>query len=153
MKIVIQRVTRASVTVDDQVIGKIGPGLVVLLGIAANDTLEDVDYLVKKTTGLRILDDTEGKMNLSVIDKNQELLLVSQFTLLASTRKGRRPSFTDAATPELAGALFNEFVSQVKKTGLKVTTGKFQALMQLELQNNGPVTIIIDSKERLQPRD
>ncbi len=153
MKVVVQRVTRAAVTVNGETIGKIGPGLVVLVGIANGDTQKDIDYLVQKTTDLRILDDAEGKLNLSVKDKNQELLLISQFTLLASTRKGRRPSFTGAAPPPPAEELFNRFVAGVKATGLRVATGKFQADMQVEIHNDGPVTIIMDSKERLMSRD
>ncbi|MDD5190524.1 MAG: D-aminoacyl-tRNA deacylase [Dehalococcoidales bacterium] len=149
----IQRVTHASVSVDAITIGRIGPGLVVLVGIANGDTGEDIDYLVQKTTGLRILDDTEGKLNLSVTDKKQELLLISQFTLLASTRKGKRPGFTDAAPPSTAEALFTRFVEQIKAAGLKVSTGRFQVNMQVELVNDGPVTIIIDSRERFSSRD
>lgn len=153
MKVVIQRVTRAAVTVNGETIGAIGPGLAVLAAVAQGDTTEDVDYLVNKIVDLRILEDAEGKMNLSVKDKNQELLLISQFTLLASTRKGRRPSFTDAAPPAVAEELFNVFVARVRATGLRAATGKFQAEMQVEIHNDGPVTIVIDSKERLLPRD
>jgi D-aminoacyl-tRNA deacylase len=153
MKVVIQRVTHAAVTVNKEVIGSIGPGLVVLVGVANGDTIDDVNYLVQKTVDLRILDDADGKLNLSLKDKNQELLLISQFTLLATTRKGRRPGFTDAAPPPEAEALFNAFVAQVKATGLTVKTGKFQAMMQVEIHNDGPVTIIIDSRERLLSRD
>ena len=153
MKVVIQRVTRAAVSVDGVIIGAIGPGLVVLVGVAQGDTPEDVDYLVSKTVDLRILEDAEGKMNLSVKDKNQELLLISQFTLLASTRKGRRPSFTEAAPPALAEELFNAFIARVRVTGLRAATGEFQAYMQVEIHNDGPVTIVIDSKERFLPRD
>ncbi len=152
MKIVIQRVTKASVKVDNETIGKIGNGLVVLVGVAQGDTHEDIDYLVEKTVNLRIFADSEGKFNLSVIDIKGELLLVSQFTLLASTRKGRRPGFTDAAPPEQAEDLFNEFVSRARTSGLKVATGKFQAHMLVEIDNDGPVTIIIDSRERLENR-
>jgi len=153
VKVVIQRVTRAAVRVDGEIIGAIGPGLVVLVGVAQGDTTEDVDYLVSKTVDLRILEDAEGKLNLSVKDKNQEVLLISQFTLLASTRKGRRPSFTDAAPPALAEELFKAFVTKVRATGLRVATGKFQAYMQVEIHNDGPVTITIDSRERLLPRE
>jgi len=153
VKVVIQRVTRAAVTVNGETIGAIGPGLAVLAAVAQGDTTEDVDYLVNKIVDLRILEDAEGKMNLSVKDKNQELLLISQFTLLASTRKGRRPSFTDAAPPAVAEELFNVFVARVRATGLRAATGKFQAEMQVEIHNDGPVTIVIDSKERLLPRD
>lgn len=152
MKVVIQRVTRASVTVNGEVIGKIGPGLVVFIGVAEGDTGEDISYLVQKTIELRILADSEGKFNLSVKDTGGELLLVSQFTLLASTRKGRRPGFTDAAPPAQAEEFFNRFVAQVRTSGLKVETGRFQAHMQVEIHNDGPVTIVIDSRERFNRR-
>jgi D-tyrosyl-tRNA(Tyr) deacylase len=148
MKVVIQRVTRASVTVNNELVGKIGPGMVVLAGIAEGDTPEDVTYLAQKTVELRIFEDSESKLNLSVRDVAGELLLVSQFTLLASTRKGRRPSFTDAAQTAVAEELFNLFVRQVRTSGLKVETGKFQTHMLLEIHNDGPVTIIIDSREK-----
>jgi D-tyrosyl-tRNA(Tyr) deacylase len=152
MKVVIQRVTKASVKVDSELIGEIGRGLVVFVGIAQGDTSEDIEYLVEKIINLRIFADTEGKFNLSALDVKDELLLVSQFTLLASTRKGRRPGFTDAAPPHQAEALFNQFVIQACASGLKVVTGKFQAYMQVEIHNDGPVTIIIDSRERLESR-
>ena len=152
MKIVIQRVTRASVKVDGVVIGDIGAGLVVLVGVAQGDTAEDITYLVEKTVNLRIFADAEGKFNLSALDVKGDLLLVSQFTLLASTRKGRRPGFTNAAPPEEADRLFNQFVEQARASGLKVATGKFQAHMMVEIHNDGPVTIIIDSREHLESR-
>ncbi len=152
MKVVIQRVSRASVKVDGEVIGEIGAGLVVFVGVAQGDTAEDIEYLVEKTINLRIFSDAGGKFNLSALDVKGELLLVSQFTLLASTRKGRRPGFTDAAPPDQAEALFNQFVAQARVSGLKVATGKFQAYMQVEIHNDGPVTIIIDSRERLESR-
>lgn len=152
MKIVIQRVSRASVKVGEDVIGEIGAGLVVLVGVAQGDTGEDINYLVEKVINLRIFADPEGKFNLSALDVKGELLLVSQFTLLASTRKGRRPGFTDAAPPDLADSLFNQFVEQARTSGLKVATGKFQAHMLVEIHNDGPVTIIIDSRERLESR-
>jgi D-tyrosyl-tRNA(Tyr) deacylase len=152
MKVVIQRVTKASVKVDGELIGAIGKGLVVLVGVAQGDISEDIDYLVEKTVNLRVFADSEGKFNLSAIDIKAELLLVSQFTLLASTRKGRRPGFTDAAPPETAEALFNQFVSRASDSGLRVATGKFQAHMLVEIHNDGPVTIIIDSRERLESR-
>jgi D-tyrosyl-tRNA(Tyr) deacylase len=152
MKVVIQRVTQASVGVDAEVVGEIGQGLVVFVGVAQGDTIEDISYLVEKTINLRIFADAEGKFNLSAIDVKGELLLVSQFTLLASTRKGRRPGFTDAAPPEQAEALFNQFAEQARASGLKVATGKFQAHMLVEIHNDGPVTILIDSRERLESR-
>lgn len=153
MKVVIQRVTLASVRVDDEVIGQIGPGLVVLVGVATGDTDADIEYIAQKTVDLRILDDAEGKLNLSVKDKNQELLLVTQFTLLASTRKGRRPGFSEAAPPVIAEEFFNKLVSRVRAAGVKVATGRFQTHMLVEILNDGPVTIIIDSRERLLSRD
>ena len=152
MKVVIQRVTRASVRVAGEVIGEIGRGLVVFVGVAPDDTNEDIEYLVEKTINLRIFADTEGKFNLSALDVKGELLLISQFTLLANTRKGRRPGFTDAAPPDQAEAPFNQFVAKSRASGLKVATGKFQAYMQVEIHNDGPVTIIIDSRERLESR-
>ena len=152
MKALLQRVTTAQVTVDGQVVGKIGHGLVVFVGVANDDTPEDIQYLVRKIVELRIFEDTEGKFNLSVLDVSGELLLVSQFTLLANTRKGRRPGFTDAAPPEIAEALFNQFVEQVRTTGLKIETGKFQTHMHVEINNDGPVTIMIDSCERFNSR-
>jgi D-tyrosyl-tRNA(Tyr) deacylase len=152
VKVVIQRVTRASVSVDSVTLGQIGQGLVMFVGVAQGDTQEDINYMAEKTVNLRIFADVEDKFNLSALDVRGELLLVSQFTLLASTRKGRRPGFTDAAPPDVAEELFNRFVEQVKTTGLKTATGKFQAHMQVEIHNDGPVTIIIDSRERLESR-
>jgi D-tyrosyl-tRNA(Tyr) deacylase len=152
MKAVLQRVSRASVSVGGEVVGKIGPGLVVLVGVANGDTAEDVTYLVQKTLDMRIFADSEGKFNLAILDTRGDLLLVSQFTLLASTRKGRRPSFTDAAPPALAEELFNQFVAQARASGLKVETGRFQQHMQVEIHNDGPVTIVMDSRERLNSR-
>ena len=152
MKALIQRVSRAQVTIDGETIGKIGGGLLVLVGVAADDEKADTDYLVNKIINLRIFADADSKFNLSLLDVKGELLLVSQFTLMADTRKGRRPSFTDAAPPELAEAMFNDFVGEARKTGVKVETGKFQAHMMVELVNDGPVTIMLDSKERLRAR-
>jgi D-tyrosyl-tRNA(Tyr) deacylase len=152
MKALIQRVTSATVSVEGAVVGEIGHGLVVFVGIANGDTLEDIQYLTRKIIELRIFEDTEGKFNLSVMDMSGELLLVSQFTLLANTRKGRRPGFTDAAPPEMAETLFNQFVEQAKATGLKIATGIFQTHMLVEINNDGPVTIMIDSRERLTSR-
>ena len=149
MRAVLQRVTEASVTVDDEVIGRIGNGLVVLVGIAVGDTIKDVQYLAQKTAGLRIFTDSEGKFNLSVQDITGEILVISQFTLLADAKKGRRPSFTDAAPPGQAEDLFNRFVYEVRTTGLKVETGRFQTHMLVEIHNAGPVTIILDSKDKI----
>jgi D-aminoacyl-tRNA deacylase len=152
VKVLIQRVSGAQVTVNDEVIGKIGCGLVVLVGVASGDSKADTDYLLNKIINLRIFADADSKFNLSLLDVKGELLLISQFTLMADTRKGRRPSFTDAGPPEAAEATFNDFVVEAKKTGVKVETGKFQAHMMVELVNDGPVTIMIDSGERLLPR-
>jgi D-tyrosyl-tRNA(Tyr) deacylase len=152
MKALLQRVTGAQVSVNGETVGKIMQGLVVFIGVANDDSAEDIQYLARKIVELRIFDDAEGKFNLSALDVNGELLLVSQFTLLASTRKGRRPGFTDAAPPEIAEALFNQFVQQIKTVGLKVETGRFQTHMLVEINNDGPVTIFIDSRERLSSR-
>ena len=148
MKALLQRVTAASVSVAGEVVGSIGQGLVVFVGVASGDTEKDVQYLAEKTTGLRIFGDEEGKLNLSVLDINGELLLVSQFTLLADTRKGRRPSFIEAAPPAQAEELFGQFVEQVRASGLKVATGRFQQYMQVEIHNDGPVTIMLDSRDK-----
>lgn len=149
MKALLQRVTQASVTVSGEIIGKIGTGLVVLIGVAKGDTIQDVQYLAQKTVGLRIFSDNEGKFNLSALDIHGELLIISQFTLLADTRKGRRPSFTDAAPSNQAEELFSKFVDEVRISGLKVETGRFQAHMLVEILNDGPVTIMLDSKDKL----
>jgi D-tyrosyl-tRNA(Tyr) deacylase len=148
MKALIQRVTSASVTISGEEVGRIGNGLCVFVGVAAGDSVKDVEYLVQKTIGLRIFADESGKFNLSVLDIKGELLLISQFTLIADTRKGKRPSFTDAAPPDEAERLFNEFVRQSKLSGLKVETGRFQQYMQVEIHNDGPVTIMLDSRDK-----
>jgi D-tyrosyl-tRNA(Tyr) deacylase len=148
MKALLQRVTGASVSIEGEEVGRIDRGLVVFLGVAVGDTEKDAQYLAQKIVGLRIFADKEGKFNLSALDVRGELLLVSQFTLMADTRKGRRPSFTDAAPPAQADKLFSYFVTQVKATGLKVATGRFQAYMQVGIQNDGPVTILLDSREK-----
>ncbi|MFC2068211.1 D-aminoacyl-tRNA deacylase [Chloroflexota bacterium] len=147
MKVLLQRVTGASVSVLMETVGRIGTGLVGFVGIADGDTEEEVQYLVTKMVKLRIFSDTSGNFNLSILEIKGELLLVSQFTLLADTRRGRRPSFTKAA--ELSGAkyLFEYFVEQARATGLKVETGRFQKYMQVEIKNDGPVTIMLDSQE------
>ncbi len=149
MKALLQRVTSASVSIEGEEIGWIDRGLVVFLGVAVGDTEKDAQYLAQKIVGLRIFADKDGKFNLSALDVCGELLLVSQFTLMADTRKGRRPSFTDAAPPEQADKLFSYFVTQVKATSLKVATGRFQAYMQVGIQNDGPVTILLDSREKI----
>lgn len=153
MKALLQRVTHASVSVDGEVVGSIGHGLVGFIGVAVGDTEEDAEYLVQKMVGLRIFSDEDGKFNLSALDVGGELLLVSQFTLLASTRKGRRPGFTDAAMPDLAEELFQRCLERASATGLRVAAGLFQQLMQVEIHNDGPVTIMLDSRDRHLPRN
>ncbi|HYX27448.1 MAG TPA: D-aminoacyl-tRNA deacylase [Pyrinomonadaceae bacterium] len=147
MRAVVQRVTRASVKIDDEIIGEIGNGLVVLIGIARDDTKVEAAYLVDKIANLRIFDDEEGKMNLSVKDVNGALLIVSQFTLYGDVRRGLRPSWIDAAPPEIAEPLYEFFVRQARTAVDDVATGKFQAMMQVELINDGPVTILLDSQK------
>lgn len=149
MKALLQRVTKASVSVGSDVVGRIGPGLVVLLGVAEGDTEKDAQYLAQKTANLRIFADAAGKFNLSAPDVNGELLVISQFTLLADARKGRRPSFVEAASPTRARELFDYFVEQARASGLKVKTGCFQQHMQVEIHNDGPVTVLLDSKDKL----
>lgn len=148
MKALLQRVTSASVSVAGEVVGRIDRGLVVFVGVANGDTEKDAQYLAQKIVNLRIFADQESRFNLSALDIKGEILLVSQFTLLADTRKGRRPSFTDAAPPAQAEELFQQFVGEVKATGLKVATGRFQKYMQVEIHNDGPVTIMLDSRNR-----
>jgi D-tyrosyl-tRNA(Tyr) deacylase len=148
VKALLQRVTSASVTIGGEVVGSIGRGLVVFVGVAAGDSPKDADYLVQKLVNLRIFADEAEKFNLSALDIRAELLLVSQFTLLADTRKGRRPSFSEAAPPQQAEELFEYFVSEAKASGLRVATGRFQQYMQVEIHNDGPVTILFDSHEK-----
>ncbi len=147
MKALLQRVTGGTVSIAGEVVGKIERGLVVLVGVADGDTERDAQYLVEKTINLRLFSDETGKFNLSARDVNGELLLVSQFTLLADTRKGRRPSFTKAAPPAQAEELFAHFVEKARASGLKVATGRFQQYMQVEIHNDGPVTVLLDSRE------
>jgi D-tyrosyl-tRNA(Tyr) deacylase len=149
VKALLQRVSGASVSVAGEEVGRIGQGLVVFLGVANGDTERDAQYLVPKIINLRIFADAEGRFNLSALDIGGELLLVSQFTLLADTRKGRRPSFLEAAPPAQAEELFDYFVAQTRDSGLKVATGRFQQYMQVEIHNDGPVTILLDSREKL----
>jgi len=146
MKALVQRVSRASVSVNDKVVGKIGPGLVVLLGVAQGDSKEDATYLANKVVNLRIFADEISKFSLSALDTRGDILIVSQFTLLADSHKGRRPDFTDAAPPDLAKELYEFFVEQVRATGLKVETGLFQEHMLVEIHNDGPVTILLESR-------
>ncbi|MCK5433851.1 MAG: D-tyrosyl-tRNA(Tyr) deacylase [Dehalococcoidales bacterium] len=147
MKALLQRVTAARVNVDGEEVGRIGWGLVVFIGVADGDAGKDIDYLVQKTVNLRIFSDDDDRFNLSALDIGGELLLVSQFTLLADTRKGRRPSFTAAAPPDKAEEIFDEFIEIARSTGLKVACGRFQQYMQVEIHNDGPVTILLDSRE------
>ncbi|MGA2670508.1 MAG: D-aminoacyl-tRNA deacylase [Dehalococcoidia bacterium] len=146
MKALVQRVSRASVSVNDKIVGKIGQGLVVFLGVAQGDSKEDASYLANKVVNLRIFADESSKFSLSALDTRGAILIVSQFTLLADTRKGRRPSFTEAAPPDLAKELYEFFVEEVRATGLKVKTGLFQEHMLVEIHNDGPVTISLESK-------
>ncbi|HVH88007.1 MAG TPA: D-aminoacyl-tRNA deacylase [Terriglobales bacterium] len=147
MRAVVQRVTEASVTVDHEVIGRIGKGLVILLGVSKTDTTAAADYMVEKVLGLRIFEDNEGKMNLSVREAGGALLVVSQFTLFGDVRRGKRPSFDEAARPEQAKALYEHVVEKIRQQGIECFTGKFQAMMQVSLVNDGPVTILIDSEK------
>lgn len=151
MRALVQRVGRASVAVED-VVRQIQKGLVVFLGVGQNDGEEDARYVVGKVVNLRIFDDEDGRFNFSALDTAAHLLLISQFTLYADVRRGRRPSFTDAAPPEEAEALYEMTVSLFKETGLQLETGHFQQHMVVEVQNNGPVTIMVDSADRHSPR-
>jgi D-aminoacyl-tRNA deacylase len=146
MRAVVQRVKQSAVTVDDGVVGDIGPGLLVLLGVADDDRSTDAAFLAEKIAGLRIFEDHAGRMNRSLLDTAGEMLVVSQFTLLADCRKGRRPSFTKAAPPELAKRLYMEFIENVKQIGVSVETGIFGAMMDVSLVNDGPVTLILDTR-------
>lgn len=148
MRAVVQRVKKAAVEVDDNLTGEIGPGLLVFLGVGKNDNQEDADYLMEKIINLRIFEDEDERLNLSAVDLDKEILVISQFTLFGDCRKGRRPSFFDAAPPEEAEELYNYFLEQIKKTELKIADGKFQAMMDVSLVNDGPVTILLDSKKK-----
>jgi D-tyrosyl-tRNA(Tyr) deacylase len=147
MKAVVQRVTQSRVTVEEQEIGAIGMGMMVLLGVAQDDGEADADWLVDKIVGLRIFEDDLGKMNRAITDVNGQILVVSQFTLLGDCRKGRRPSFAKAATPEKAEALYHRFVQSIRDKGIGVETGRFGAAMKVALVNDGPVTLIVSSPE------
>lgn len=147
MRAVVQKVSSSKVTVDGEIVGQIKQGLMVLLGVTHDDTSKDVDYMVDKVTNLRIFEDGEGKMNLSLKDIDGEVLAVSQFTLYGDARKGRRPSFSAAARPEVANPLYNEFVEKIKKQGINVGTGRFGAHMMVDLINDGPVTILLESRK------
>lgn len=148
MRAVIQRVKEASVEVENEIIGKINKGLVVLLGVGKEDDEADVQYLIEKIINLRIFEDEKGKMNKSVKDVNGALLVISQFTLLGDVRKGRRPSFTHAAPPETAEKLYEIFIKRCREKNIEVQTGKFQADMLVRIANDGPVTILVDSKKQ-----
>ena len=148
MRAVIQRVSEASVEISGEVVGKIGVGLLVLLAVARNDERGDADYLAEKITNLRIFADDEGKMNRSLLDTGGAMLVVSQFTLYGDVRRGRRPSYSDAAEPEKANELYEYFVERVRSLGVKVQTGVFQAMMKVRLVNDGPVTILLDSQKK-----
>ena len=147
MRAVVQRVTRASVTIEGEIVGEIGNGFVVLLGIARDDTREDADYLVPKIASLRIFDDAEGRMNVSLKEIDGGLLIVSQFTLYGDVRRGLRPSWSDAAAPEIAEPLYDYFVESSRKLLGRVETGSFRKMMLVELVNDGPVTILLDSRK------
>jgi len=147
MRAVVQRVSRASVNVGGRVVGQIDAGLLVLLGVAQDDGESDADYLAEKIVGLRVFEDAEGKMNLSVVDSHGAILAISQFTLFGDVRRGKRPSFDEAARPEQAKKLYEYFVERVRAAGVACETGTFQATMKVELANEGPVTIMLDSKK------
>ena len=148
MKALLQRVSKASVTVESEVVADIGRGLVIFVGVSTGDTERDAQYLAGKTVDLRIFPDSESKFNLSALDTRGELLVVSQFTLLADAKKGRRPSFTDAAPPQQAEALFQRFLEFLRQSELKVESGRFQEHMHVEIHNDGPVTILLDSRDK-----
>ena len=147
MRAVVQRVTSAKVTVAERVTGEIGPGLLVLLGVDQGDGPADLQYIVSKVRDLRIFADADGKMNQSALDVQGGVLVVSQFTLSGDARNGRRPSFASAAPPQIARALYEEVVRELQSSGLQVATGEFQAMMQVSLVNDGPVTILLDSRK------
>jgi D-tyrosyl-tRNA(Tyr) deacylase len=133
------------VSVGEEMVGKIGPGLLVLLGVGKNDAMADAEYLAAKVAGLRIFEDEDGKMNLALVETHGAVLAVSQFTLYGDARKGKRPSFDEAAPPELARELYEHFVARIRAAGITCETGRFQAMMQVELVNDGPVTVLLDS--------
>ena len=147
MRAVLQRVTRAGVRVGGETVGEIGPGLLVLLGVARDDTEGDARYLLEKVLALRVFDDAEGRMNLSVVEARGALLVVSQFTLYGDVRRGRRPSWIDAAPPEVAEPLYEYFVAGARSAIARVETGSFRRMMEVELVNDGPVTILLDSRK------
>jgi D-aminoacyl-tRNA deacylase len=146
MRALLQRVSEARVTIENQVVGEIVHGLVILLGIRNGDSESDAVYLAEKCVNLRIFGDTDGKFNLSALDMHGELLVISQFTLYGDTRKGRRPSFIESAAPNISEPLYNKFISEIRTYGLKVATGEFGAMMSVEIYNDGPVTLMVESK-------
>lgn len=148
MRAVIQRVNRAQVKIADKTIGSITAGMLILLGVERDDSMSDAEYLAQKTVNLRIFEDETGKMNLSLLESGGAALVVSQFTLLGDCRKGRRPGFSRAALPELAIPLYEDFIVQLQQAGIRVETGQFQANMQVELENDGPVTLLLDSHKQ-----
>ncbi len=148
MRAVVQRVKKASVTVSGNETGRIKSGFLVFLGIGKNDSMDDLNYMVAKTVNLRAFQDDSGKMNLSLRDVQAEVLVVSQFTLFGDCRRGRRPSFTEAASPEKAQTLYNDFIEELRKQGVKVSTGAFQEMMDVSLLNDGPVTFLLDSTKQ-----
>ncbi|NMB44941.1 MAG: D-tyrosyl-tRNA(Tyr) deacylase [Firmicutes bacterium] len=156
MRVLVQRVNSGKVAVDGEVIGAIGPGMVVLLGVAEDDTEWDAEWAAQKTANLRIFDDEAGRMNLSLLDTGGQALIISQFTLYGECRRGRRPSFDKAAPPQRAEELYNLFVQRMQEQGIEVATGQFQAFMIVSLENNGPVTLLVESDtarpERTSPR-
>lgn len=147
MRAVVQRVDKAAVRVDGQVVGQIDRGFLVLLGVGKDDNVDDVRYLAEKIVNLRVFDDEQGKMNLSLLDVGGQMLVVSQFTLYGDCRRGRRPSYSDSAPPDVAKELYEAFIEEVKKYGVHVETGIFAAHMLVEIHNNGPVTLLLDSKK------
>lgn len=148
MRAVVQRVSESSVEVNKEVVGKIGKGILVLLGVGSDDTEEDAVYLAEKISNLRIFQDEAGKMNLSCLDVKGEILVISQFTLYGDCRKGRRPSYSEAASPDKADSLYKHFCKELRNTGVRVEEGIFQAYMQVHLINDGPVTLMLDSKKK-----
>ena len=152
MRALVQRVSKASVAVEDEVIGNIGPGLVVLLGIREGDGDDEARYIADKVVNLRIFADEDGRFNRSALETGAELLVVSQFTLYADTRRGRRPSFAEAAPPGEAEVLINQTLALLEETGLRVQSGRFQAHMMVSIENDGPVTIMLDSEDKKRPR-
>lgn len=148
MRAVVQRVSRAEVRVDDKIVGRVDKGLLIYLGVGKEDSVVDIEYMAEKVTGLRIFEDENGKMNLSVKDIGGEILAISQFTLYGDVRKGKRPSFTDSAAPDKGEELYNQFINNIQNMGVGVDKGIFGAHMMIDYVNDGPVTILLDSKKQ-----